>query len=196
MTGSRIVSALLLFSMALLLPEIPARAAGRERITHLSVSLANGEITVSAQLERGFSHQVVRDIQNGIPKDFYYYFLLKRKQKGWFDDEILSKTLRYTVKYDNLKKQFLVTRRDGVVVEETLLENLDAVESLISKVNNVKISPLSLLKPSRSYYVSVKAQMKASKLPLYLDYFLFFIPFLELDTPWADSNSFEIGNTR
>jgi hypothetical protein len=67
---------------------------------------------------------------------------------------------------------------------------------LISKLNNVKIAPLSLLKPRRTYYVSVKAQMKASKLPLYLDYFLFFIPFLELDTPWADSNTFEIGNAQ
>jgi hypothetical protein len=185
MRGSRLLWILLL---AFLLSK-EARAAG-ERIVNLNVSLKGGEITLSAELVKGFSRQVVQDLQNGIPKDFYFYFLLKRKQKGWFDEEIYAKTLRYTVKYDRLKNQFLVTRRDGVVVEEMVLENLEAAEGLISKINGVRMAPLSLLKPKGSYYISVKAQMKASKLPLYLDYFLFFIPFLELDTPWADSRTF------
>jgi len=83
-----------------------------------------------------------------------------------------------------------------VVVEEFLLDSLQAAEGLISKLNNVRITPLSLLKPRGTYYVSVKAQMKAAKLPLYLDYFLFFIPFLELDTPWADSNTFNANSFR
>jgi len=161
-----------------------------ERIGHLTVSVEEGEIAISVELMRGFSHQVIRELQNGSPKDFYFYFLLKRRQTGWYDDELVSKTLRFTVRYDRLKEQYLVTRRDGSVVEELQLDNLESAEGLISKLRKVKIAPLSLLRPKSSYYVSVKAQMKAAKLPLYLDYFLFFIPFLELDTPWADSNTF------
>jgi hypothetical protein len=46
------------------------------------------------------------------------------------------------------------------------------------------------LRRRTTYLISVKAEMKAPRLPLYLDYFLFFIPFLELDTPWADSAPF------
>jgi hypothetical protein len=38
--------------------------------------------------------------------------------------------------------------------------------------------------------VSVKAEMKAPQLPLYLDYFLFFIPFLEIDTEWRNTAPF------
>jgi hypothetical protein len=46
------------------------------------------------------------------------------------------------------------------------------------------------LKRGKNYLVSVKAEMKAPQLPLYLDYFLFFIPFLEIDTEWRDSATF------
>lgn len=168
-----------------------AAAADKERMDDLAVSLENKEITVSVALVNGFSQEVVHDLQNGIPKDFYFYFLLKKVEAGWFfDEEVLAKTIRFTVKYDSLKKQFLVTRRDGTLVEEVLLDSLEEVKGLISKISSVRIAPLSLLKPRRTYYISVKAQMKASELPLYLDYFLFFIPFLELDTPWADSKTF------
>lgn len=173
-----------------LFPPERAFSAGEERIRNVEVSIEKGEITVSAELVHGFTPQVIVDLQNGIPKDFYFYFLLKKEQTGWFDEEILSRTIRYSIKFDNLKKQYLLTRRDGSLEEEILSESFPAAEALISKINHVRIAPLALLNPKRTYYVSVKAQMRASQLPLYLDYFLFFIPFLEIDTPWADSRPF------
>ncbi|HLG23282.1 MAG TPA: DUF4390 domain-containing protein [Candidatus Manganitrophaceae bacterium] len=168
----------------------PALAAGKERIQNVTAEIVEEEITVSAELVQGFYPEIVTDIQNGIPKDFYYYLLLKRKQKNWFDEEIVSKTIRYTVKYDTLKKQYAVIRVEGEKVAESLLEDFESMRRLISKIDHVKIAPVRLLKSRQRYYVSVKAQMKAAKLPLYLDYFLFFIPFLELDTPWSDSGAF------
>jgi hypothetical protein len=165
----------------------PLLAAGDEQIRNVKVEMFNDEIVVSAELIEGFKKEIVADILNGIPKDFYYYLLLKRKQKNWFDEEILSKTIRYTVKYDTLKKQYRVLRKEVENEVESTLGDFEAVKRLISKVDHVKLAPVGILKSRHRYYVSVKSQMKASQLPFYLDYFLFFIPFLELDTPWADS---------
>jgi hypothetical protein len=168
----------------------PLLAAGKERIQNVTTEIRNREIVVSADLVRGFTNETIRDIQNGISKDFYYYLVLKRKQKSWYDEEVFSKTLQYTVKYDTLKKQYRVIRSEEDKVSESLLDDFESMRQLISRIDHVKIAPVGLLNARHRYIVSVKAQMKAAKLPLYLDYFLFFIPFLELDTPWSNSSAF------
>lgn len=158
-----------------------------ERIANLVIQVTDSDILVSANLIRGFSQTTEEDIQNGIPKDLFYYVLLKRRQPLWFDEEMISKTLKYTLKYDLLKKQYSVTRRMNGMVQQEVMEDFMAMKRLISTINSVKIADTRVLNSKETYYISVKAEMKATKLPFYLDYFLFFIPILEVDTPWARS---------
>lgn len=168
-----------------------------ERISDLTVKTApQGEILVSARLLQAMRGNVVNDIQHGIPKDLFYYVLLMKRQAAWFDEELLSKTIKYTIQYDVLKKQYRVTIRHETGATNRIVENFQELVDLISKIDNVKIAEMKMLKPKETYYVSVKAQMKASRLPFYLKYLLFFIPVLELDTPWADSAPFYTGAER
>ncbi|MDC4205064.1 MAG: DUF4390 domain-containing protein [Candidatus Manganitrophus sp.] len=179
------------FLILLVVPE-GLFAAGSERIRNVVTEVKNQEIVVTAELVDGFNREIIRDIHDGIPKDFYYYLLLKRKQKSWFDEEILAKTIRYTVKYDTLKKKYAVVQREGERTVENTVDDLDTMKRIVSKIDQVKLAPVSVLRSRNRYYVSVKSQMKAAKLPFYVDYFLFFIPFLEIDTPWADSDSLSV----
>lgn len=183
-----------LISLLLILLVVPEHlfAAGPERIRNVVTEIKNQEIIVTAELAGGFNRQIINEIQDGIPKDFYYYILLKRKQKNWFDEEILAKTVRYTVKYDTLKKKYAVVQRDGERVVENTVDDLETMKRLVSRIDQVKLAPVKVLRSRNRYYVSVKSQMKAAKLPFYVDYFLFFIPFLEIDTPWADSDSLSV----
>ena len=168
-----------------------------ERISDLTVKTApQGEILVSARLIETVHGKVANDIQHGIPKDLFYYVLLMKRQTAWFDEELLSKTIKYTIQYDVLKKQYRVHIRHETDVNNRIIENFQEMVDLISKIDNVKIAEMKILKPKETYYVSVKAQMKASRLPFYLKYLLFFIPVLELDTPWADSAPFYAGTER
>jgi hypothetical protein len=164
--------------------------AADEKIADLVVQATDTDILVSANLIKGFSPTSEEDIRNGIPKDLFYYVLLKRRQPLWFDEEMRSKTVKYTVKYDLLNKQFLVTIRSNGTVHQETMDDFLAMKRLISTINNVRIAGTDVLNNEDTYYVSVKAEMKASQLPFYLDYFLFFIPFLEVDTPWANSAPF------
>lgn len=179
------------FLILLVVPE-GLFAAGSERIRNVVTEVKNQEIVVTAELVDGFNREIIRDIHDGIPKDFYYYLLLKRKQKSWFDEEILAKTIRYTVKYDTLKKKYAVVQREGERTVENTVDDLETMKRIVSKIDQVKLAPVSILRSRNRYYVSVKSQMKAAKLPFYVDYFLFFIPFLEIDTPWADSDSLSV----
>ena len=180
-----LIGALICCLLTLFLPA--AGEASDERIANLVIEITNTDILVSANLIRGFSRTTEEDIQNGIPKDLFYYLLLKRRQPLWFDEEMISKTIKYTVKYDLLKKQYLVTRRVDGIVQQEVTEDLMAMKRLISTINHVKIADIRVLNDKDSYYISVKAEMRATKLPIYLEYFLFFIPILEVNTPWADS---------
>jgi hypothetical protein len=165
--------------------------AGDEGIARLTASVVNnGEVAVSAELIRWTNRNIRDDLNNGIPKDLYYYLLLKKRQPGWFDEEIVSKTIKHTIKYDVLKKEYsITTRMDGQTSEKTV-ESFEEMADLISKIDHVKINSAKRMKTRHTYYVSVKAEMRASNVPFFIEYILFFIPALELDTPWADSAPF------
>jgi hypothetical protein len=165
--------------------------AGDEGIARLTASvLNNGEVAVSAELIRWYNRNIREDLNNGIPKDLYYYILLKKRQPGWFDEEIVSKTIKHTIKYDVLKKDYsITTRMDGQMSEKTV-ESFQEMADLISRIDHVKINPTKRMRARHTYYASVKAEMRASNVPFFIEYILFFIPALELDTPWADSAPF------
>ena len=165
--------------------------AGNERIAKLTVTIAtNNEIHVSAELIRWIDSQIMEDIQNGISKDLFYTLILMKKIPIWYDEEISTKTIKHTFKYDILKKQYLITTQEEGETSQQIAETAREMINLISKINNVTMILPKTLKKRHTYYMSVKAEMKASRLPFYLDYILFFIPALELDTPWADSSPF------
>ncbi len=188
----RAVGGVIAFAVVLSILADPTSADARsQRIANLIVDLDGGFVSVSAQLIDSFSHETEEDIKNGVPKDLYYTILLKRRKSAWFDEEIASRTILYRVKGDLLKKQYIVQRKSGGREEdEMILDDYGAMQRLISRIGNVRIASVESLDKKATYYVSVKAEMKATKIPLYLDYILFFVPFLEVDTPWADSAPF------
>lgn len=182
---------LLLVIFIVCLSRVPFAHAGEEKIARLTASiLNNNEVTVTAELIRWYNQNIKDDLNNGIPKDLYYYILLKRRQPGWFDEEIFSETIKQTIKYDVLKKEYSVTTRmDGQTSQKTV-ESFEEMSDLISRIDHVKITSLKRVRARYTYYISVKAEMRATNVPFYLEYILFFIPALELDTPWADSAPF------
>jgi len=75
-----------LFLFFLLSPATKALAT--PRIQNVSVEARDNSLFVSATLNSGFQKKTVEDIHNGIPKDFYYYFVLHQREKRWFDEEL------------------------------------------------------------------------------------------------------------
>jgi hypothetical protein len=161
-----------------------------ERIDQLAVKQQDGRLYVSAVLNPGLGSHLDEDLRQGLAKDLYYYLVLKQRQRVWFDEEIVAVTIKHSIKYDLLKREYVVTSRLPSGTIQTIVPDFSSARDLVSQVNHVPVADLSSLRRGKKYLVSVKAEMKAPQLPLYLDYFLFFIPFLEIDTEWRNSATF------
>jgi len=167
-----------------------------ERIDQLSVKQQDGRIYVSAVLSPGLGSHLDDDLRQGLAKDLYYYLVLKQRQRVWFDEEIVAVTIKHSIKYDLLKREYVVTSRLPSGTTQTILPDFPSARNLVSRVDHIPVADVSSLRRGKKYLVSVKAEMRAPQLPLYLDYFLFFIPFLEIDTEWRHSGTFRASDGR
>ncbi len=176
---------------ALCLLALPPSVEGvDERIDRLEVTRQEGQLYVSAVLNPGLPPHLDEDLRKGLAKDLYYYLVLKQRQRTWFDEEIVAVTLKHSVKFDLLKQEYVVISRSPSGTTQTIVPDFRSARDLVSQVDHVPVTEVRRLRRGKKYVISVKAVMKAPQLPLYLDYFLFFIPFLEIDTPWRDSATF------
>ena len=165
--------------------------AAEKEITDINVVSGKEEISVSAKLTDGLNKDVEEAIKNGIQKDIIYSAILKKKRSVWFDEDVVLKEVKYTIKYDVLKKQYtLITRGNGN--KEKVTQNYDEIKAVISKIENTAVSSKKALEMDEEYYISIKAEIKDAKLPFFLDYFLFFIPFSDINTSWYDSPVFKL----
>jgi hypothetical protein len=168
----------------------PPAYAADESIDQLSVTRKDGRVYVSGVLNPGLSSHLDDDLRRGLAKDLYYYLVLKQRQRVWIDEEIVTVTIKHSIKYDLLKREYVVISRLPSGAIQTIVPDFQSARALVSRVDQIPIVDVRRLKRGKKYLVSVKAEMKAPQLPLYLDYFLFFIPFLEIDTEWRDSATF------
>lgn len=167
-------------------------SAAGEGITDIAVTHNNSEIQVSAWYRGGFTPEIKKEIINGVSRDFFYYIVLHRVMPNWLDEEKASRTVKYTVKYDSLKNQFLVVRSGGASKEEQVFDSYEEMVEWVSRIDKVSLAPLKTLGRNHRYYVSIKAEIKAGELPFVLRYLLFFIPYSEFNTEWAHSKEFTL----
>lgn len=175
---------------ALVLAAAPPASHADERIDRVTVTPRDGRLYVSAALTPGLASGTDDDLRRGLPKDLYYYLVLKQRQKNWFDEELVAVTVKYSLKYDLLKQEYVVSARLPSGTTQTIVPDFAAARELVSRVDHIPVAEIRRLSRRKTYVVSVKAEMKAQKLPMYLDYFLFFIPFLDIATEWRDSAPF------
>lgn len=151
---------------------------------------------VTAAYEGGFTPEIKQEIINGVARELFYYIVLQRVMPKWIDEEKISQTIKYTLKYDILKKQFLINRIIGNNREEHVFESYDEMIEWVSKIDRVSITPINTLRTTHKYYVSIKAEIKAGELPFLLRYLLFFIPYSEFSTGWVNSGEFMLKDLR
>lgn len=167
-----------------------AGLAAAERISDILITQGNDELLVSAQLKGGFTPEIRKEIINGVSKEFYYYLVIKRVLPNWLDEEKISGTIKYTIKYDILKNQFLVTRMTGALSEEQIFDSYDNMVTTLSRIDRISLTSINVLNERAKYYVSIKAEMKSGELPFLLRYLFFFVPYSRFSTDWYNSRVF------
>lgn len=167
-----------------------AGLAASDGISDILVAKRNNELLVSARLRGGFTREIKKEINSGVSKEFFYYMVIKRVMPGWLDEEKVSGTIRYLIKYDILTQQYLVKRTAAGLNSEHIFDSYDNMIADISRLDRISLTSLNVLNNRSEYYVSIKAEMKAGNLSFPLRYLFFFVPYSRFSTDWSNSRVF------
>ena len=153
------------------------------RLENIIVTNTRDNLLLYLSAKDAFSPKIVTAIQSGVPATFTYYINLYLVRGLWFDKEIAQIQVTHTMKYDNLKKEYVVSR-SWDPNQPVVVKSMDEAQKLMTEVDSLKVVPLSRLERGRQYQIQAKAQLNKMTLPFYLHYVLFFVSFWDIETDW------------
>jgi len=152
-------------------------------LTNIIVTNTRDDLLVYLSVEGAFTQKIEDAVNSGVPASFSFFVNLYRTRGMWFDKKMADLTITHTIKYNSLKKEFAVSRswdsRSPVIVQ-----TLDAAKKLMTEIDSLKITPLSLLEKGKQYQIQAKAKLSRVTLPYYLHYVLFFLSLWDFETDW------------
>jgi hypothetical protein len=158
-------------------------AAQDATLTNLIVTNTSNDLLVYLNVEGAFREQTVNAIMSGVPASFSFFIKLYQKRSMWFDKVIADIEIANSIKYNNLKKEFVVERswENGRI---RTAQSLKEAQKLMSDVDGLKIIHLNKLAKGKQYQVKAKAQLSKLTLPFYLHYVFFFVSLWDFETDW------------
>lgn len=153
------------------------------RLENIIVTNTRDNLLLYLTAKGAFPPKIIKAIQSGVPATFTYYINLYLVRGLWFDKKIAEIQVTHTMKYDSLKKEYVVTRSwEGN--RPMVAKTLDEAQKLMTEVDSLDVVPLSRLEKGQQYQIQAKAQLNKMTLPFYLHYVLFFVSFWDIETDW------------
>jgi hypothetical protein len=133
------------------------------------------------KVENAFTEEISNAVLKGIPASFSFYITLDQINKALFNSEISDLKITSTLKYDILKKEFIVSRpwKNG---KPFVTESFEEAKAAMTEINNFNIADLRNLVKGKDYKLKLKADLDKVTLPLYLHYIFFFVSFWDFET--------------
>ena len=177
-----VLSAAAVFMSLIFLIQIPC-AAQDATLSNLIVTNTSSDLLVYLNVEGAFREQTVNAIMSGVPASFSFYIKLYQKRSMWFDKTIANIEITNAIKYNNLKKEFVVERswENG---KPRTAASLQEAQKLMTDVDGLSIIHLNRLEKGKQYQLKAKAQLSKLTLPFYLHYVFFFVSLWDFETDW------------
>jgi hypothetical protein len=153
------------------------------KLTNIIVTNTRDDLLVYLNVEGAFREKMINAILSGVPATFSFLVHLYQVRDLWFDKEITDINITHTIKYNNLKKEFVITRsweNEKPIITKSFLE----ARRLMSEIDSLKVGPLGWLEKGRHYQIRAKAELSKLTLPFYLHYVLFFVSLWDFETDW------------
>ena len=161
----------------------PAAAAQTAAINNITVSNTNDDLLLYASLQGAFTEGVKQAVLSGTTTSVVFIILLKQVRSLWFDDKIADINVVHSIAYDKVKKEFVV-RRSWRNSEPEITPSFEEAQMLVSRIESLKIIPLSRIAKGSQYQLQIKAVASRKTLPLGLNTVLFFMSFWDVSTDW------------
>lgn len=161
----------------------PLSSYSREaRITDIVVTSTADYVTVYARVTNCFTKRMDSAILAGVPTTFTFLIDLYQERPRWFDEKISSVIVKQTIKYDNLKKIFYVSSMEGQ--RESAFQDFDGAKKAMAEVNGISVASFRDLQKDKLYYVMTKVKLDEIRLPMRMEYILFFVSLWDFETDW------------
>lgn len=147
------------------------------------VTNTRDDLLLYLNTDGAFREKMKTAILSGVPATFSFFINLNLVRNYWLDKSIADKKVTHTIKYDSLKKEFIVKRswEKGDMLRTTSFEE---AQKLMTEIASLRISPLKKLEKGRRYRIKAKAELSKLTLPFYLHYVLFFVSLWDFETDW------------
>ncbi len=156
--------------------------AGEAKFADLLITNNAEQILAYARVTNCFTKEMEAAILAGVPTVFTFLFDCYQERPYWWDKKILHRTIQHTIKYDNVKKTFLVSSTNGK--ESATFQTFDTAKRAMAELNGVIVAPVNALARDKSYYLTMKAKLDRVRLPLRMEYLLSFVSLWDFDTNW------------
>jgi hypothetical protein len=154
------------------------------RITDVIVTNTRDDLILYFGVEHCFTDELEQAILNGVPTTFTFLAALNRVRNFWKDKNLASLEIRHTVKFNNLKNEFVITRSedDG---RQIVVNTFSEAKKIMAEVENLRIAKIKTLERNYRYQVRIKAELSKITLPFYLHHvFRFFLFLWDFETDW------------
>lgn len=157
--------------------------AEEPRLDNIIVTNTRDNLLLYLTANNAFPNKIVEAIQSGVPTTFTFHINLYRVRGVWLDKKIRSIEISHTLKYDSLKKEYIV-HRSWEGKRSLKVKTIDEAKRLMSEVDSLHIVPLARLEKGQQYQIRAKAELDRMTLRFYLHYVLFFLSFWDVETDW------------
>ncbi|HNZ64356.1 MAG TPA: DUF4390 domain-containing protein [Smithella sp.] len=160
----------------------PSTACALEpKITDILITNDAENVLLYARLVNGFKPEMELGVLAGIPTTFTMWIEVYEERAPLWDKKIIRKEIRRTIKYDNLKKNFIISTNKN---EPEIFSDFESAQKAMSDFNGIVAVPMSFLRKGKSYYTIIKIKMDKVRLPLHMEYVFFFVSLWDFETSW------------
>ncbi len=156
------------------------------------IEIRNNDILVNTGLID--IKDLISAINSGVEKEIVFTVDLFRVWKFWPDEFVVSKIIRRTIQFDNLRSRYSASANNGKTEIKKRFKDFRALRSWAFSVNELNLANIRELEAG-SYYVRVVAESKSMELPPVIGLLMLFIPEVEMSLA-KESHHFNIGDTR
>ncbi len=157
-------------------------------VVNIGIKTGDRFVLVDALLVRAFTESTMEAVESGVPLSFSYNIELIEKVDVLPDKTISRNTIVNTVLYDSLKGVYTFTSFGKGVKRKVVTKRPERFQELMMTLKNIPLAPLHKLDEDEQYFVRVRAEMETEGFGFPFNYLLFFVPFDEFETDWAESS--------
>lgn len=166
-------------------PPASARAGDAAVVRELSIALNGVQVLASFRLADGFSPDLLRRIESGLPTGFVFELELLRDRKRWWDEALDSTRVEVVVLFNAVTREYLLnTKLEGKLLDSRTLRDPAELERAMTRFAALPVFILRGASRRERYLVRVRAELGTGNV-------LGFVPVMRA-TPWVESNKVRV----